>query len=118
MVDFWTGRDGWSFMGCTVHYVYQKTLKHHTLFFREVNPSLNDFSSVDQLVESLEGWTANPLNHLLKTDSPWRWSQECEQSFVKVKKTLSSSEVLVHYNPDYPLMLAADASQYGVGAVT
>ena len=45
------------------------------------------------------------------------WSQECEQSFLKVKKAFSSSEVLVHYNPDYPLKLAADGSQYGVGAV-
>ena len=50
-------------------------------------------------------------------DSPWKWSQECEQSFVKAKKALSSSKVPVHYNPDYPLKLAADASQYGVGAV-
>ena len=37
-VDFWTGRDGRSFMGCTVHYIYQKMLKHHMLFFREVPP--------------------------------------------------------------------------------
>ena len=54
---------------------------------------------------------------MLKADSLWRWSQECKQSFVKAKIALSSSEVLVHYNPDYPLKLAADASQYGVGNV-
>ena len=41
----------------------------------------------------------------------------CEQSFVKANKALSLSQVLNHYNPDYPLKLAADASQYGVGAV-
>ena len=59
----------------------------------------------------------HPCNHLQKADSPWRWSQECEQLFVKAKKTLSLSEVLVHYILDYPLKLAADASQYGVGAI-
>ena len=26
-VDFWTGRDKHSFMGCTVHYVYNQQLK-------------------------------------------------------------------------------------------
>ena len=37
-LDFWTGRDGRSFMGCIVHYVSEKMLKHHMLFFKEVPP--------------------------------------------------------------------------------
>ena len=34
-----------------------------------------------------------------------------------MKQALSSSSVLVHYNPKYPLVLAGDASAYGLGAV-
>ena len=37
-VDFWSGRDNRSFMGCTVHYVHEKQLKHSMLFFKEVPP--------------------------------------------------------------------------------
>lgn len=32
-VDFWTGCDVRSFMGCTVHYISQNELKSHMLFF-------------------------------------------------------------------------------------
>lgn len=40
-LDFWTGRDGRSFMGCTVHYVVatEKKLSNHMLFFKEIPPS-------------------------------------------------------------------------------
>ena len=37
-VDFWTGCDVRSFMGCTVHYISQNQLKSHMLFFVEVRP--------------------------------------------------------------------------------
>ena len=33
------------------------------------------------------------------------------------KRSLSSSHVLVHYNPSLPVILESDASQYGIGAV-
>ena len=43
--------------------------------------------------------------------------KECEQSFILAKKKLTSATVLAHYNPQYPLCLAADASSYRLGAV-
>ena len=48
---------------------------------------------------------------------PWKWTEECRSAFQELKKRLSSSEVLVHYDPDLPLKLDCDASAYGVGAV-
>ena len=39
------------------------------------------------------------------------------RSFNLAKKTLVSSEVLVHHNPDLPIRMAGDASAYGVGAM-
>ena len=38
-------------------------------------------------------------------------------SFEKIKETLTSAEVLGHYNPDVPLGLVCDASGVGIGAV-
>ena len=59
----------------------------------------------------------HPLNTLLRKNTRWKWSQECEQSFQKLKQRLGSTEVLVHHDAKLPLKLECDASSYGVGAV-
>ena len=58
-----------------------------------------------------------PLNQLLQKNQEFKWSSQCEQAFNKVKDSLSSSNVLVHYDPSLPVILENDASQYGIGAV-
>ena len=58
-----------------------------------------------------------PLNNLLRDDVPWKWSKECEGAFEKVKEALTSDTVLTHYDVNKKLLLATDASPYGVGAV-
>ena len=47
----------------------------------------------------------------------WNWLAECQESFAKIKETLTSTEVLAHFNPDIPLGLACNASGVGIGAV-
>ena len=59
----------------------------------------------------------HPLNRLLQTNQKWEWTQECSQAFENAKRQLTSSEVLVHYDPKLPINLATDASAYGIGAV-
>ncbi|KAJ0172353.1 hypothetical protein K1T71_012326 [Dendrolimus kikuchii] len=58
-----------------------------------------------------------PLYNLLKSKIKYRWSIECKNAFTKIKERLASSEVLVHYSPDLPLIVTTDASAVGVGAV-
>lgn len=58
-----------------------------------------------------------PLNNLLKKEVSFKWNRNCENAFVKVKDNLKSDEFLVHYDTNLPLVLATDASSYGVGAV-
>jgi len=58
-----------------------------------------------------------PLNELLQTDRKWRWSEECAEAFDLVKKQLTSSQPLTHYDPSLPLHLTTDASAYGLGGV-
>nr|XP_029714444.1 uncharacterized protein K02A2.6-like [Aedes albopictus] len=41
----------------------------------------------------------------------------CEKSFQAVKRQMQAETCLVHYSPELPLVLATDASPYGVGAV-
>ena len=58
-----------------------------------------------------------PLNQLLQGNQKFKLSPRCEQTFKKGKDSLSSSNVLVHYDPSLPVILESDASQYGIGAV-
>lgn len=61
--------------------------------------------------------TLASLYQLLRKETPWRWSDEEQQAFDKVKTFLQSSNLLVHFDGDKPIVLACDASPYGVGAV-
>ena len=59
----------------------------------------------------------HPLNDLLQAGRQWHWSAKCDEAFVRAKEKLMSATVLAHYNPDLPVLLAGDASAYGVGSV-
>ena len=58
-----------------------------------------------------------PFYVLLKKDAPWIWTAQCDIAFKTIKRTLISPLALTHYDPSLPLILAADASNTGVGAV-
>lgn len=58
-----------------------------------------------------------PLHELLRKNTKWSWKKEQEECFQRSKDLLSSAQVLVHYSEDRGLILACDASPYGVGAV-
>ena len=45
------------------------------------------------------------------------WTAEMNTAFTQSKELLSSDDVLVHFEPNKELLLACDASQYGIGAV-
>ena len=42
--------------------------------------------------------TLHPLYDLLQKDRPWKWTEACERVFVKSKKQLQGSPLLVHYD--------------------
>ncbi|XP_055921606.1 uncharacterized protein K02A2.6-like [Eupeodes corollae] len=57
-----------------------------------------------------------PLDELLKANTRWVWTKEHHNSFLNLKKILSSDLVLAHYDPKQNIIVAADASNYGLGA--
>ena len=58
-----------------------------------------------------------PLYQLLQKDTQWEWSDKQEQSLEEVKQLLSSPKLLVHFDDQKPIVLACDASPFGIGAV-
>ncbi|PAA84717.1 hypothetical protein BOX15_Mlig028849g1 [Macrostomum lignano] len=60
---------------------------------------------------------AAPLYKLLRKDTAWEWTASQQSAWEALKEALASDTVLTGYNPDWPLILAADASSVGIGAV-
>ena len=58
-----------------------------------------------------------PLHHLLMKHTKWAWADAQEKAFQEVKKQLTSSPLLAHYDPKKEVILSCDASPYGIGAV-
>jgi transposase InsO family protein len=57
------------------------------------------------------------LNKLRQADMTWHWNPECQTAFDNLLQDIATATTLVHYDPTLPLILATDASQYGIGAV-
>lgn len=58
-----------------------------------------------------------PLNKLLRSGVPWTWGKEQKAAFAASKEALLQSDALVHFDPEKPLVVVADSSAYGIGAV-
>ena len=58
-----------------------------------------------------------PLYALLNKHQKWTWGNDQKQAFQCAKDALQSETLLTHYDPSQPLVLACDASDYGIGAV-
>jgi hypothetical protein len=59
----------------------------------------------------------SPLYQLLQHQVSWHWGKREEEAFKKSKEMLQNSQLLVHYNPNMPLVLTCDSSSYGIGCV-
>uniref|UniRef100_A0A2D4PIV7 ribonuclease H n=1 Tax=Micrurus surinamensis TaxID=129470 RepID=A0A2D4PIV7_MICSU len=60
---------------------------------------------------------AEPLRRLLDKQVIWHWGPKEAHAFKSVKSLITSNAVHIQFNKDLPLVLAADASPFGIGAV-
>ena len=57
-----------------------------------------------------------PLFSLFKKDEPWLWTEAHTSAFNTLKTALTSSPVLLPYDPEAQSVLITDASKYAIGA--
>ena len=58
-----------------------------------------------------------PLYELPQASTKWEWKKRQEEAFLTSKRLLTSSQVLIHFDPKPEIVLSCDASAYGIGAV-
>ena len=60
---------------------------------------------------------AEPLNRLRRQGEKWKFGKVEQAAFDQLKKQLTSTAVLIPYDPDLPVKVDTDASTVGIGAV-
>ncbi len=58
-----------------------------------------------------------PLQELLKKSVHFRWDDEQEDSFIKLKEALCKAPLLAYLNPDLTYVMDTNANNLAIGAV-
>ena len=57
-----------------------------------------------------------PAKRTTKKDEKWKWMPESQTAFDQIQKALTSDLFLTHYDPKLDIIVASDASSYGVSS--
>ncbi|XP_058726049.1 uncharacterized mitochondrial protein AtMg00860-like [Vicia villosa] len=60
---------------------------------------------------------ALPLSRLTRKETQFVWDEKCEESFIELKKRLTTAPVLVIPDINIPYEVCCDASKKGLGGV-
>ncbi|XP_054745984.1 uncharacterized protein K02A2.6-like [Anastrepha obliqua] len=86
-----------------------KNIKQVEAFMGKVNYYHNFIPNFSQI--------SAPINMLRRKNVPFTWGPKQQQAFTSLKEHILNATQLAHYDEQLPLVLATDASSYGIGAV-
>src|SRR5712664_1710078 len=58
-----------------------------------------------------------PLIHLTCKDTPFSWDPDNMKAFKALKHAFTMAPILAHFNPDNPIVVETDASDYAIAAI-
>lgn len=58
-----------------------------------------------------------PMHNLLRKNQKFLWTQDCQDTFEKLKEYLCTTPILSIFDPELPIRIYTDASLEGIGAV-
>lgn len=90
-------------------------MKRFELIPRKLKQLSTQFSGLyyRRYVEGLE----SPLTKLLRKDVPFRWSEEHQVSFDKLKSVLNQASILAQLETSKDFVVYSDASHVNLGCV-
>ena len=104
----------------------QKSCKYlgHEIDAEGIHPTnVQELRSYLELIHYYHNFLCNlstilaPLHELTRHNAKWKWGEKQKTAFEESKALLSSSRVLVHYNPELPIVVSSDASSCGIASV-
>jgi len=60
---------------------------------------------------------ARPLTELTKKTEKWSWNPEAGKTFKELKQRFTTAPILAHFDPQRPLIIETDTSDFTLGAV-
>ena len=84
----------------------QKALRSFLGLTNYLKSFINDYSTI-----------TFPLRQLLKKDTDWHWTPECDQAFEKLKTEMSSDKCIAYFDNNKETFMYTDASPFGVSAI-
>ena len=95
-----------------------KVIKKHTLTGqRNEAKSISRFRKLLLYMHSENVWAKSSFEWTTKKSKKWCWTKECEKALQEIKICLLSDLALAHFVLKKELIVASDASDYGIGAV-
>lgn len=82
----------------------------------DVQKFLGMITYVGRFVNNLSELT-KPLRDLLRNNIHFEWGSSQTQAFKKLKDLITSEQTLKYFEPNEPVTISVDASNYGLGAV-
>jgi len=58
-----------------------------------------------------------PLSSLTRKDKLWEWGDKQQKAFETLKGTMITEPILQHFDPEQPVTIETDASDYAIGAI-
>jgi len=58
-----------------------------------------------------------PLTDLTKKDKPYIWTEKAQKAFKLLKERFTSESILIMFNPEKPITIETNASDFAIGAV-
>ena len=98
------GKSAYFWLQCQNHIVEAPALRN----VMKLHSFLGLVIYYDKMVPNVASFL-HPLHQLLRTETHWIWTKECQRSFENAKARLVAAPVFNHFDPKLPIHMAGDA---------